>query len=64
MLEGQGAEGVKCSGCASGLAKNFTTLVEILGTFTEVKLAQAKVPSEASAVSGPYNPEILVQLNA
>ena len=36
--------------------------MEILGTFTEVQTAHAKVPLEASVVSAPYVPEILVQV--
>ena len=39
------------AGSAGGLAKNFATLVEILGTYAEVKLPEKDIPLQTSRVS-------------
>ena len=39
------------AGSAGGLAKNFATLVEILGTYAEVKLPEKNIPLQTSRVS-------------
>lgn len=41
---------MRCAGSASGLAKNFATLVEIMGSYGEVQIPQ-KGPLEEGRVS-------------